>query len=279
MDAATMAVNSPSVELMRALCRGGGKFTCGDTVADLKSGVVQAVAKEPMPYVATARRLPDVSQQVFNGADAAKNHAVINDRVVELGDEVADVQADVFELQQRQIIAEAFTQIISGEDALAAEAIGVQRARAEVDKESRENASAALTNGLAKLGACILGAVGVGIENRLIRQEAARQLPAEHAAAPQIGRVTINHGLLNRTAAISAARAVKSPALPPPSMEPVALPARSNAPAALTPPSQRLLASSAPRVEASVRTTPANQARPAVVVRKRELNKENFQND
>jgi hypothetical protein len=219
--------NQEAARLMQALCRGGGQYTCGDTVEALKSGVTQAMGKTAncVPYVATARRLPDVSQQVFNGADAAKNHAAVNDRVIELGDEVADVQADVFELQQRQIITDTFNQILSGSDALAAEAISVQRERAAVDKESRANASAALTNGLAKLGACILGAVGVGIENRLMRQEAARQLPAEHAAAPQIGRVTINRELLHKTAAISAARSTKTAALPAPSAAPVSLPA------------------------------------------------------
>ena len=46
--------NQASVDVMRALCRGGGKFTCGDTVAELNMGVVQAMAKEPIPYVATA---------------------------------------------------------------------------------------------------------------------------------------------------------------------------------------------------------------------------------
>jgi hypothetical protein len=260
--------NEASVALMRALCRGGGRFTCGDTVAELKSGVVTAMAKEPMPYVATARRLPDVSRQVFNGADAAKNHAAVNDRVVELGDEVADVQADVFELQQRQIITDTFNQIISGSDAVAVEAIGVQRERAAVDKESRENASAALTNGLAKLGACILGAVGVGIENRLLASESARQRPAEHAAAPQIGGVTINRELLNRTAAISLARANKTAALPPPSMEPVERPARSKAPAIQAPPSQKPLALSPPHVAASARPLPTS----AVIVRKRIFN-------
>lgn len=212
------------------------------------------MAKEPTPYVAAPRRLPDVSRQVFNGADAAKNRAAVNDRVIELGDELSDVQSDLFELQQRQIIAETFNQIVSNSDALAAEAIGVQRDRAAADRESRANAANALTNGLAKLGACIVGAVKTTVEARLAQQETVRQLPAERAEAPQIGRATINRELLNKTAAISAARPAKTAALPSPSSAP-ALPAPSK-----------------PQVAARPAPLLLTHSRPAIVVRKRIFN-------
>jgi hypothetical protein len=264
--------NQGAADVMQKLCRGGGQYTYGDTYEALQSGVAQAMAKTVVPYVATARRLPDVSQQVLTGVEAAKNHAAVNERVVELGDDVSEAKADISELQARQIIADAFHQTVSGIDARTVEAIGVQRARDCTDKAAQQAFKADLSGGLLRLSAGILNAIGVGIDNRMARSEAARQAPQNGAEAPLIEHQGMDMGMLNRVGAIAAARAVKDAALPPPEREAVALPARSNgraiqtppAQAALAPPSQQALALSAPRGPST-----AVAPRGSVVVRKR----------
>ena len=52
-----------------------------------------------------ARRLPDYTDQLQTGVERARNKANVNKRIIELGEELADAQHDIGELQGRQTIA------------------------------------------------------------------------------------------------------------------------------------------------------------------------------
>ena len=170
---------------------------------------------------ASPRRLPDLSQQIASGMEQARNRAAVNNRVVELGEEIADAQHDIGELQQRQIINDTFGQMFANIDGMAAEAFNVQREQSAADKANRAAAGTALKEGLFRLAGCILGAVKGQYEQTLLDGAAARrQRPAEMAAGVQIGRVSINRDVLHRSAAIAAARSPRAPSLPSPTISP-----------------------------------------------------------
>ena len=149
-----------AVQFMRDLCRGGGTFTCGEEVQDFEHGVSAAMGDETKTRrCVSPRRLPDLTPQIRTGVERAKNKAEVNKRVIELGDELADVQHDVSVLQNRAAIAGTFEDIFAQVDGMAVEAIDHQREQSKIDKEHRAAAGASLRDGLAKLGASVLGAV------------------------------------------------------------------------------------------------------------------------
>jgi hypothetical protein len=207
-----------AVQFMRDLCRGGGQFTYGEDVKDIEYGVNAAMGDETNTRRRAPRRLPDLTPQIRTGVERAKNKAEINKRIVELGDELADAQHDISELQGRAAVSGTFEDIFAQVDGMAVEAFEHQREQSKVDKANRAAAGASLRDGLAKLGASILGAVKGGYEQTLISGAKQRQGAAEKAAAVQIGRVRLNPAVLTKASALLAASPAKEQAaLPAPS--------------------------------------------------------------
>jgi hypothetical protein len=233
--------NKDAVWLMQTLCRGGGQFTYGSSIPLIQSGVSQAMANEYNP-----RALPDYTDQIETGARRARGKMGVNKRVIELGNELADVRHDVGELQGRQTISGSMEKVFANIDEMAIEAFDEQRCRKAANDAAVAEQHESLGEGLMKLGARILGRVKCEFNQALDTQ---RKGPVERAAAVQIGRVSLNRDVLHRSAAISTARTPRAAALPTPSERPLMI--------------------EAPRVnETSVRSR-VTVERPVVVVRRR----------
>jgi hypothetical protein len=210
-----------AAQYLRSLCRGGGLFTCGDSITQLQHGVSQAM-DDDYQRVCGARRLPDYSDQLKTGVERARNKANVNKRIIELGEELSDVQHDVGELQGRATIAGSLEKVFANLDGMAVEAFDQQRSRSAADKAARAEQHEGLAHGLFALGARILGRVKDEYQETL-RGDPTRDARSERAAAVQIGRVSLNQDVLHRSAAISNARAPRSAALPAPSERPLAI--------------------------------------------------------
>jgi hypothetical protein len=248
--------NQECAQLMRALCRGGGQLTCGDSIPQLQNGVSQAMADDDYNRRCGARRLPDYTDQLQTGVERARNKANVNKRIIELGNELSDVQHDVGELQGRATIAGSLEKVFANLDGMAVEAFDVQRSRSAADKAAWAEQHEGLAHGLLALGARILGRVKGEYEETL-RGDPARDARSERAAAVQIGRVSLNKDVLHRSAAISTARSPRAAALPAPSERPSL---------AIAPPRER------PSFAKATEDMPVRQStveRPVVVVRRR----------
>jgi hypothetical protein len=224
------SANEEAAQLMRDLCRGGGLFTCGNSIPQLQYGVSNAMADDDYTRRCGARRLPDYTDQLQTGVERARNKANVSKRIIELGEELADVQHDIGELQGRQTIAGSMEKVFANLDGMAVEAFDAQRSRSAADKTARAEQHEGLVAGLLGLGARILGRVKGEYEETL-RGDPARDARSERAAAVQIGRVSLNADVLHRSAAISTARAPRQAALPTPRERPLALEAPRERPA------------------------------------------------
>jgi hypothetical protein len=189
-----------------------------EPASESPEAVAEPVQYEPeADYAPSPEALPDLRPQIETGVARANGKSEVNRRVVELGQEVAGVKADIHELQQRQTIAGTFEEMFAQIDAMAAEAFGVQRQQAKADSAARDAKSASLRSGLANLGATVLGAAKGRYEQALQNGAGRRQVAPGRAAAVQIGQVRINPDVLAATRVLLAATPGRTAgALPPP---------------------------------------------------------------
>jgi len=251
-------INDPGFSFMRKLCYGGGVCTAALDPGAMEQALnasmkgARAVANNPLgaPSVtAAARHIADLTPSIQQQATHLKHRVEIDSRVVELGQTVADVVANVHELQGRTIISESFTGLHAQAAGMAVDAIQNQRAQEAVDATAQEQSLAALRGSLQEGGQRALGQVKAGYEGMILNHAAKVAALPVHGSA---GGVYVKDTRLDESvyakarALLSAQRqgqAQESRVLPAPAREAHPLPPPVRETRMLPPPNQHVATS------------------------------------
>jgi hypothetical protein len=233
ISASSGSVDDPAAQYMQSLCRGGGQFTCGDSVQSIQKGATQAMSNNSNGRFAP-RQLKDLTQQIKTGVGAAQNQALVNNRILDLGSQVADAQHDLHTLQGGMAILNTFADIQAQINGQAVQAITHQQGQEAVDRQHRQSAGATLLSGLAALSAKVLGATKAGCEQTLLNGAQRSASSVDISGGAPVGQVNLNQDLLNKLSAVMASVTPNS-GLPSPTAAPAShqLAAPMAAPAAL----------------------------------------------